>query len=311
MSAPYDSAARGSAARNDLEDLLDAPGFAGQILRGCPGRVAGHLPLLDQVVGVTVAGPVIMNDVGTYADPTGMGGPIRCRDSQITLRLNASHLRTALITEPAAHRLPPTLRLFDTDGACAHVTYLTDQSDRLAFESLTLAGYLTPATGDVDAHPIALRFGPCDQLDQLDSVLFDGGVTRMRSLPQPHSDATRVCERRAIAALSHAALLTMPTTLIAGAAGCLHMRDGVLTGSREHEGSMVLASGSARTMIDFNHISECWVTWANGACGRTGSIELYDAAGKCRFIATQTGPQTQAGAAGWTQLLEDVADEAA
>ncbi|GAB16911.1 hypothetical protein GOEFS_017_00270 [Gordonia effusa NBRC 100432] len=307
MSTPHDSAAR-----NDLDDLLGAPGFAGQVLRGCPGRVAGHLPLLDQVVGVTVAGPVIMNDVGTYADPTGMGGPIRCRESQITLRLNASHLRTALITEPTTQRLPPTLRLFDNDGGCAHVTYLTDRSDRLAFESLTLAGYLTPATDiDVDAHPIALRFGQCDQLDQLDSVLFDGGLTRLRSLPAPHTDATRVCERRAIAALSHAALLTMPTTLIAGGAGCLQMHDGVLTGSREHEGSMVLASGSARTMIDFNHISECWVTWANGACGRTGSLELYDDSGKCRFIATQTGPQTRAGAAGWAQLVEDIADQAA
>lgn len=303
------SASPDSAARNDLDDLLSAPDFAGQVLRGCPGRVAGHLPLLDQVVGVTVAGPVIMNDVGTYAGPTGMGGPIRCHESQITLRLNASHLRTALITEPTAQRLPPTLRLFDADGGCAHVTYLTDRSDRLAFESLTLAGYVTPATGDdVAAHPIALRFGLCDQLDQFDAVLYDGGPTRLRSLPQPHSGATRVAQRRVIAAVNHAALLAMPVTLVAGASGCLQMCASVLTGAREHAGQMVIASGSARTMIDFAGIAECWVTWANGACGRTGSIELYDETGRCRFIVTQTGPQSAASTAGWNQLIADVAD---
>lgn len=306
------SATPDSAARNDLDDLLSAPDFVGQVLRGCPGRVAGHLPLLDEVVGVTVAGPVIMNDVGTYADPTGMGGPIRCHDSQITLRLNASHLRTALVTEPTAPRLPPTLRIFDANGGCAHVTYLTDRSDRLAFESLTLAGYVTPATGDdVAAHPVALRFGQCDQLDQLDSILYDGGPTRLRSLPQPHSGAIRVAKRRVIAALSHAALLAMPATLIAGASGCLQMCNSVLTGAREHAGSMVIASGSGRTMIDFTAITECWVTWANGACGRTGSIELYDESGRCRFVVTQTGPQPRACTAGWNQLITDVADVAA
>ncbi|NMO04957.1 heme transporter [Gordonia sp. TBRC 11910] len=305
MSAPHDSAAT-----NDLDELLSTPDFAGQLLRGCPGRVARHLPLLDQVVGVTVAGPVIMNDVGVYADPTGMGGPIRCQPSQITVRLNASHLRTALITEPAGQGMPATLRFFDADGGCAHVTYLTDRSDRLAFESLTLAGYLTPITGDdLDAHPLALRFGQFDQLDQFDSVLFDGGPARLRSLPQPHSGATQVPLRRVIGALSHAALLSMPATLVAGASGCLQMRSGLLTGSREHEGSMVLASGSGRTMIDFSLLKQAWVTWANGACGRTGSIELYDDSGRCRFIATQTGPQTRAAAAGWEQLMGDIVDD--
>ena len=123
---------------SDLDALLADPQFSGHLLRGNASALGGHLPLLDQIVGVTVAGPVILNDVGVHETPTIMGGPIRCRAGRVSLRLHPDRLGSALVSEPAA-QAPPMLRLFDTDGNTAHATYLTEASDRLAFEAIGLA----------------------------------------------------------------------------------------------------------------------------------------------------------------------------
>ncbi|GAC70699.1 hypothetical protein [Gordonia soli] len=314
---------------NDLDTLLASPGFAGTVLDAGVDGVAPHLPLLDQVVGVTVAGPVIMNDVGAHHAPVGLGGPIRCDASRITLRLNPARLGAALVTDPAAH-VPPTLRLFDADGNTAHATYLTEDSDRLAFEAIAMMGSggeaVAPAGAlddvlaaeaerrrDADhptAPPVAEAATPdgIDQIEQFDSILGDGGAYRLSMLPAGADvGMARVPSRRVIAALEHAALLGMPMTLATSAPGCVQMRHDHLDGAREHRGSMVLASGTCRTMINFNLVTECWITWAQGAWGRTGSIEVYDRHGRCSLVATQTGSVSPETFSAWEHLMTDLA----
>lgn len=312
--------ARSSDATSDLDTLLATPGFSGSLLGADVTAIARRLPLLEQVVGVTVAGPVLMNAVGMHETPAGSGGAIRCRPSRITLRINPARLGSALITDPAAH-IPPTLRLFDTDGNTAHATYLTERSDRLAFESLALGigsaddegsasatGALTPA--DAARDDIGDDGIPAiDQVAQFDAILDDGGLGRLMTFPGlRHAGHTRVESRRVIAALEHAALLGMPATLVTTAPGCLQMHHDQLDGAREHRGSMVIAGGTCRAMINFDLVSECWVTWSDGVWGRTGSIELYDRHSRCSLVVTQTGPVPMASFEAWNQLVADVAD---
>ncbi|WP_262365812.1 heme transporter [Gordonia sp. OPL2] len=313
------SCPRANGTTNDLDTLLATPGFSGTVLGSDVAAVAQHLPLLDQVVGVTVAGPVLMNDVGTHESPVGIGGPIRCRPSRISLRINPARLGAALVTDPAAH-VPPTLRLFDSDGNTAHATYLTESSDRLAFESLSLnaGGFDAPdheVGGRVDrADPphetgcVAEPGAATDQIGQFDSILEDGGRQRLSSLPGMIDQGfARVESRRVIAAVEHAALLGLPMTMTTAAPGCLQMRHDRLDGAREHRGSMVIASGSCRAMINFNLVTECWVTWSDGVWGRTGSIELYDRHAQCSLVATQTGSVSPETFDAWNQLMADVA----
>ncbi|MGC4962064.1 heme transporter [Gordonia sp. DT101] len=316
------SCPRANGASNDLDTLLATPGFSGSLLGSDVAGVAAQLPSLEQVVGVTVAGPVLMNDVGIHELPVGIGGPIRCRPSRISLRLNPVRLGSALVTDPAAH-VPPTLRLFDAAGNTAHATYLTETSDRLAFESLSLnAGGFdsTPAAprviggtaeatawheqlaGDRDTPPAD------DQIAQFDAVLEDGGTLRLRSMPGRRGEGfARVESRRVVAAFEHAALLGMPMTIATAAPGCLQMRHDRLDSAREHRGSMVIASGTCRAMINFDLVTECWVTWTDGVWGRTGSIELYDRHARCSLIATQTGSVSAETFDAWNQLVADVA----
>ena len=130
--------------------------------------------------GVTVAGPVVMNDVGVHSAPGEIGGPLRPDGSRISLRINPRRLGKALITEPSAH-VPPTLRLFDADGNTAHD--VSDRaSDRLAFEALSLA---VPPTGDDpgrsgDQHvePDASQIPDDDQIALFDTLLDDCGAWR-------------------------------------------------------------------------------------------------------------------------------------
>ena len=299
---------------SDLDTLLATPGFAGTVLDTPVTELAGTLPLLDRVVGVTVAGPVIMNDVGTHCAPVEMGGPLKFDDTHISLRINPRRLGKILVTEPAAH-VPPTLRLFDTDGNTAHTTYLTEQSDRLAFEALSLA---VPARED-DAgsrdeqmpEPSSASVPDDDQIALFDAMLDDCGTQRLARLTRPDTTAApravRVDSDQVIAALEHASLLGMRVTLCAVATGCLQVRHAVLDGCREHNGTMVIASGTARVMINFNLVEECWISWSQGACGPTGAIELYDRHGRCSFVATQTGPVAPITSEAWDQLISDLA----
>ncbi|MFT4041969.1 MAG: heme transporter [Gordonia sp. (in: high G+C Gram-positive bacteria)] len=305
----HECACARSRAGNDLETLLADPGFRGTLLGEDVVSLGAHLPLLDQVVGVTVAGPVIVNDVGVHEIPVLTGGPIRCDPSRITLRLNPARLGSALITEPQAH-IPPTLRLFDADGNTAHATYLTEFSDRLAFEAIALAAGRTAAAPPETPRPqpttctgSALE----DQITQLDDVLSDGGIRRLASMPAHAAKGfTRVESRQVIATLEYAALHNLSVTVTAAAPGCLQMRHDRLDAAREHRGQVILASGGSRVMINFNLVTECWVTWSQGVWGPTGSIEIYDRHAQCSMVITQTGAVEPAMFYAWQRLLENL-----
>lgn len=312
-----DSAGNDPPARSDLEILLRTAGFGDSSVNHDVPTVAARLPELAQVVGVTVAGPVIMNAVGVHDDPVSVGGPIRADSQRIALRLNPSRLSSTLLSDPAAH-VPPTLRLFDHRGNTAHATYLTENSDRLAFEALALDG-----AGPGRDGPLIDRSGPNpggpqrvrttashgdDQVAQFDAILTDGGAARLGSLPGLDCRRTVRLETRAvIAALEHAARLGLTVTFATAAPGCMQMRQDRLDGAREHRGQMVLASGTTRVMVNFDLVGECWVTWPHGVWGRTGSLEIYNRRGECALVVTQTGLPAPAVAQAWEHLATDLA----
>ncbi|MFT3899626.1 MAG: heme transporter [Gordonia sp. (in: high G+C Gram-positive bacteria)] len=307
---------------SDLDRLLAAPDFTSTFVTRPVDAVLGDLPTLDQVVGVTAAGPVIANDLGVHHPPSRAGDPLRIPSAGISLRVNPELLGTVLVTDPTP-QVPPTLRFFDRAGNAAHVTYLVDGSDRLAFESIGLT-----LSGDVELHEDAADDRPAaappesaedplevDQLGLLDAVLADSGRGRLAALV---GQAAHVGERRAgfhrvpprsvIDALTHAASLTMPLTTCISSSGILQLRHDRLHAVKEHHGSMVLASQAARTMINFTAVAQCWVTRAEGAWGPTGAIELYDRRGRCCFVATQTGPVDESTRDGWAALISDLVD---
>ncbi|MCZ4577933.1 heme transporter [Gordonia amicalis] len=302
---------------SDLETLLGTPGFGDSSISSDIDGIAARLPSLAEVVGVTVAGPVIMNAIGVHGVPTSPGGPLHVGDEQISLRLNPSRLSSTLRTDPSA-LVPPTLRLFDSLGNTAHATYLTENSDRLAFESLSLstsvsAGHrpdpaAAPAFVGPEYIPAALPDRHDDQIGLFDSILLDGGTSRLRSLTQGHGPrGIRVDTRRVIGALEHAALLGMTVTVAAAAPGCMQMRQDRLDGAREHRGQMVLASGRSRVMVNFNHVEQCWVTWSQGACGPTAAVEIYDRRSRCCLVVTHTGAVPRAASESWDHLTGDLA----
>ncbi|WP_168706998.1 ChuX/HutX family heme-like substrate-binding protein [Gordonia paraffinivorans] len=321
---------------SDLETLLRTPGFGNSRVVHDIGAVASRLHTLGGVVGVTVAGPVVMNVVGAHATPAWIGGPLRIGRDEIVVRLNPSRLSSVLLTDPAAN-VPPTLRLFDSDGNTSHAIYLTDDSDRSAFDSLVAGrpGFdgiaSAPAssatdgfdsdTGDRVRATFAIHAGdpgpgrigpehtgPDDQVGMFDSILADGGLDRRRALTGGQiRSAVRVDTRRVVAALEHAALLGMSVTVATSARGCMQMRQGRLDGARGHRGQVVLASGRSRVMVNVNHVSDCWVTSSQGAWGPTAAVELYDRDDRCCLVLTSTGPVARTVYDAWEQLAGDLA----
>src|SRR3972149_1280401 len=109
---------------SDLDALLARPGFRGGLIDTAPDVVGKMLPLLDDTVAITVAGPVAVNDSGKSSVPTVPGDPLVCAPGLVSLRLNVASLGSVVTTEAEQH-IPPTLRMFDIHGSSSHTTYLT------------------------------------------------------------------------------------------------------------------------------------------------------------------------------------------
>lgn len=296
---------------SDLDSTLAEPQFSGSLLVGSTRRVAAALPALDKVAGVTFAGPAIINDVGTYDPPVEMGGPIRCRPDRITLRINPDRLDSVVISDPSSHG-PAMVRMFDNSGGTSHATYLTQTSDELEFGTLrSMSGI--PITGEStttsEITPKTLAdWADADQITQFDSILADGGLQRHDALGGLGGrGCTRVESRRVVAAMSQLAVTGVPVTLAVAGGGCVQMRHGQIDGAREHRGSMVVASGACRMMVDFDLVTECWVTKTHGVWGDTSSIELYDRRSHCVLVLTQTGTLPRSAHREWEYLMEGVA----
>ncbi|SNS92269.1 hypothetical protein [Rhodococcoides kyotonense] len=298
-----------SSRKTDLESLLDKPDFAGEMIGGGAAGVTEFLPLLEESVAITVSGPAVMNDVGHYEPPTVMGGPIRTSKSRISLRLNLSRLNCAVATEPDQY-LPPTLRLFDTSGFAAHATYLTPRSDRIAFEALrqlttppVTDPFEVPASPSTPEQALAVWSG-ADQIEQFDSILGDGGVTRHAALPSLSSLRYRQIDPTRISgALEHLAYLELPMTMVTVGAGCMQIHHDHLIAARLSGGNLTLASGMCRMMVDLAHVTSCWATVTSGVWGPTSSIEMYDRRGHCSVVFTQTGATDAVVAGVWEEVV--------
>ena len=144
---------------SDLDALLARPGFRGELIDTAPDVVGEMLPLLDDTVAITVAGPVAVNDSGKYSVPTVPGDPLVCAPGLVALRLNVASLGSVVTTEAEQH-IPPTLRMFDIHGSSSHTTYLTPASDRLAFEAMRTARALRGKQALPSRHRIRPHSGP-------------------------------------------------------------------------------------------------------------------------------------------------------
>lgn len=127
-------------------------------------------------------------------------------------------------------------------------------------------------------HPVAVIHGDLpkspaewadsDQVTQFDSILADGGLRRHAALAGlGDQECTRVESRRVMAAVSQLAVTGVPVTAAVAGSGCIQLRHAEIDGAREHRGSMVVASGACRMLVDFNRVTECWVTRAHGVWG--------------------------------------------
>ena len=292
---------------SDLDVLLARPGFRGGLIGTAPAVVGEMLPLLDDVVAITVAGPVAVNDSGKYEVPTAPGDPLICSPGRISLRLNTSALGSVVTTDAEQH-LPPTLRMFDTHGSSSHTTYLTPTSDRLAFEAMRTAPDIVRETSPLTPMSNTPAFwAEADQLTQLDFILADGGSERRRGLVALGALGYRRIDPHLMAAgMEHLSYHQLPVTTVVAGNGCLQIHRGDLDAAVMFGGTLTLASDTCRTMIDLNGVSECWLTRTHGVHGLTSSIEVYDFRRKCVAVFTQTGPTESAVMDVWEDVMNSI-----
>ena len=155
---------------SDLEAFLRAPGFSGSVVDGPIDTVMAALPQLANVVGVTAAGPVITNDVGTPTLPKPSTG--HCAASATDWSCGSTRPHWAPSSDRSIRVGPadcPGLRHRGQLGA-RHPTS-SRVPDRLAFESLSLS-----RSADVD-------------------ILDDLALQRQQASRPPHRSPHRVRRR--------------------------------------------------------------------------------------------------------------------
>ncbi|MBJ7534460.1 hypothetical protein JDN40_10125 [Rhodomicrobium vannielii ATCC 17100] len=190
----------------------------------------------------------IEGETGSVRDGGGLG---------LRLILNRWHHAYKLTDEGEMGMIMTSLQFFDSDGMAVHKVYLTENSDRVAFDA------------------IVGRFMHADQSNELD-------VTPNERAPDttPPTEGTRVAPGALRVTLEKAAETGAPISVVVGNSGAIQLHTGPI--------SKVMATGPWYNILDprFNmHLHEAGVDTARvvhepSADSVVTSLELFDATGR-------------------------------
>jgi putative hemin transport protein len=178
---------------------------------------------------------------------------------ELRLFLNRWHHAYKLTDEGEMGMIMTSLQFFDADGTAVHKAYLTENSDRDAFDA------------------IVGRFMHADQSNELDVTSNERAPD---TTPPAESTHTRVAPGALRVALEKASEAGAPISVVVGNPGAIQIHTGPI--------SKVMATGPWYNILDprFNmHLHEAgvdaaWVVREPSADGVVTSLELFDTTGR-------------------------------
>jgi putative hemin transport protein len=218
----------------------------------------------------------------------------------VDLRLFLSHWRYGfVVTEEVASGVRTSLQVFDIDGVAVHKIYLTEASDRAAFDAL-VQRFRSPEQSDalmVAPLPKRRPDRPDDDIELTSfhkhwralqdthdffGLLWEFGVSRAQAmrLAEPEfawqvaSDALRV-------AMEAAAAGQTPIMCFVGNPGCIQIHTGKIETLKVMGPWFNILDRSFNLHLREDAIAQSWVVRKPTRDGIVTSLELFDADGFC------------------------------
>lgn len=286
------------------------------------GEILRAMPSVGEVMVLTRNEHCVHEKYGAF-DHVSIGpGHGLVLNHDIDLRLFMSHWRYGfVVTEEVASGLRTSLQVFDIDGAAVHKIYLTDKSDRLAFDAI-VSRFRSPAQSDeIDIAPLPPRRKDRPDADidienfhkhwraLLDThdffgLLMEFGVGRAQAMRLAEREfAYRVAPEALRAALEAASATQTPIMCFVGNPGCIQIHTGTIR--------TLKATGPWFNILDprFNlhlredAIAQAWVVRKPTRDGIVTSLELFDAEGFCFVQFFGERKPGKAELEGWREIV--------
>lgn len=267
-------------------------------LTGDWARLIEALPDLGPVMALTRNDHAVHEKIGQYRHIRIIGNIGLVLGEQIDLRLFLNHWHYAFaVSEDTRSGLRHSLHFFDSDGSAVHKIYLTEHSDRRAYDALVAAwrssdqspqqpvlGRLPVASPHPDhsidvegfrAHWRALR-----DTHDFHYLLKAFGVTRTQGLRLGGTEFARPVATDAAPTLLHAiAEQSLNLMVFVSNPGVVQIHTGPVKNLKATEAWFNVLDDDFNLHLRQEDVASAWVVTKPTVDGPVTSLELYDSAG--------------------------------
>jgi putative hemin transport protein len=259
------------------------------------------LPAVGEVLAVTKNEHCIHEKQGVF-NHVSIGpdqGFVLNRD--VDLRLFMSHWRHVFVVREEAAPGPRTsLQFFDSGGAAVHIVYLTERSNRGAFDAIVARFRSTdqspgieitsspPAPQDRPDREINLaEFHACwgaaqAPLDFSSSLFQEFGISRQQAFRLLGEDFAYRVERRSLRlALEAASQTQTPMVCMAGNRGCIQLHTGPVNTPGAAGPWLHVRGPKFNLQLREDDIASAWIVRKPTVYGIMTSLELFNGDGFC------------------------------
>lgn len=271
-------------------------GGATHRLKGPWGDLIKRLPELGEVMVLTRNDHVVHEKTGRFDKVSVFGsmGLVLNHDIDLRLFLNRWHHGFA-VAEEVASGYRQSLQFFDLDGTAVHKVYLTEASDRLAFDRLVDdfrhadqaplqdVGEPLPVVPDrddgaIDTALLRDRWEALQDVHDFHAMLNDLGVGRVQAMRLVGRDyACPVAQdsfRRIVEAVCERQI---PIMVFAGSPGVVQIHTGPVHTLKQMGPWFNVLDPGFNLHLREDAIASAWVVRKPTADGMVSSLEIYDA----------------------------------
>ncbi len=264
------------------------------------GEVLKAMPEVGQVMALTRNDHCVHEKHGAFGNVSIGPGHGMVLNHDIDLRLFMSHWRFGFaVTEEVASGVRSSLQFFDIDGAAVHKIYVTNHSDRAAYDDI-VARYGDPQqSGEISITPLPAKRAelPDSEIDIANfrahwqslqdthdffGLLQEFGVSRTQAMRLGGPEfVTPVAAGALRQVMEAASTRDIPIMCFVGSAGCIQIHTGPIKALKVMGPWFNILDPGFNLHLREDAIAAAYVVRKPTRDGDVTSLELFDASGHC------------------------------
>lgn len=262
------------------------------------GDLLQELPALGPVKVITRNETIVHEKVGAFGKISITGTTGLVLNGAVDLRLFLGHWHHGFaVTTETRFGTRWSLQFFDIDGTAIHKIYLTNDSDKAAFDALVdkcratdqgktlavapLARSSDRPDGEIDVAGLRAHWAALKDVHHFHGMLQEFGAGRLQALrlvggdyaQEVIADALRLC-------LEDCVRRETPFMVFVGNSGCIQIHTGPVKTVMEKDGWLNIMDPDFNLHVRLHEVARSWVVRKPTRDGIITTLELYDAQGQ-------------------------------